>query len=117
MITLRSPGNPVTCVSLYDVTYQEVSRGVPLSKLVQASLRYFFTLTDELDTCSEYEIRVSAVIGDKYSGEQIETVITDPDDNTSDKLQPIIIPSSNSVSAKLNGFDTFDCVKNKVMIT
>jgi len=107
--------SPVKCASLYDVSYQTVSGGKTISKQVQASQANSIILTDGLQPCSEYEIRVSAVIGDEYSEENMVTFLTPPQTNAAEKLEPVTQITSNSVIARWNGFEELSCISEYIV--
>ena len=102
--------SPVQCALSYDVTYQRVSGGTAASGQVLASTGNTFGVMEGLDPCSEYEIRVSAVIGDEYSEENILTFSTLPDIKSAENLDPIIKPEINSVLARWRGFEKLSCI-------
>jgi len=102
--------SPVKCSLSYDVTYQEVTGGKAVSKQVLASMGNTLTVTEGIAPCSEYEIRVSAVIGDEYSDEIVATYSTLPKTNSGDNLAPIIEPDINSVLVRWKGFESLSCV-------
>jgi hypothetical protein len=68
-----------------------------------------------IESCSEYDFKVVAVIGDKYSDETLETFITHPGVNAAEKLKPIIIPTSQGITAKWKGFEKLSCINNYVV--
>jgi len=103
---------PAKCASLYDVSYQTVTRGKTISKQVQGNS---IILTDGLEPCNEYEIRVSAVIGDEYSEENIVTFLTPPQTNAAGKLEPVTQITSNSVVARWNGFKQLSCISEYIV--
>jgi len=101
---------PVQCAISYDVTYQKVTGGKAVSKQVLASHGSSLSLIDAIDSCSEYEIRVAAVIGDEYSEENVMTISTAPEIHSAEKLDPIINPKTNSVQANWRGFEKLSCI-------
>jgi len=103
------------CTSVYDVTYQKVTGGETFSRQVQSSKGNSIILTDGLESCSEYEVRVSAVIGDEYSDENIVTFSTPPAKNAADKLEPISEPTINSVISKWKGFEKLPCISEYIV--
>merc|ERR1719350_2236211 len=58
---------PSICANFYDVTYQKLAGGKSVSVQTEVSNENSIIINDDLDSCSEYEIRVTAVIGDEYS--------------------------------------------------
>jgi len=113
--TVEISWTPSKCVHSYDVTYQKVTGGKIFSKQVQASKESSITLTDVLDTCSEYEVRVVAVIGDEYSDENIVTFSTPPAQNAAQILLPLTELTFNSVIAKWKGFEKLSCISEYVV--
>lgn len=106
---------PSKCASMYDVTYQKVTGGEAISKQVQASHENSILLVDGLVSCSEFEIRVSAVIGDEYSDEAVLSFTTAPEINAAQRLEPLAVPSPNSVIAKWKGFEKLSCISKYIV--
>lgn len=107
---LKVSWTPSKCSSLYDITYQNVADGTTVSKQHEDTSENSIIISDELVSCSEYEIRVSAIIGDEYSEESIVTFSTQPEQNAVERLQPIITASENSIIAKWKGFEKLSCI-------
>eukprot|EP00090_Calanus_glacialis_P038230 TRINITY_DN6681_c1_g1_i1.p1 TRINITY_DN6681_c1_g1~~TRINITY_DN6681_c1_g1_i1.p1 ORF type:complete len:594 (+),score=118.67 TRINITY_DN6681_c1_g1_i1:126-1907(+) len=106
---------PVKCAVSYDVTYQKVMGGKAMSKQVEASHGNSISIIDGLDTCSEYEIRVTAVIGDEYSEENIVTFSTPPETNAVERLEPMMHATHNSLVSRWRGFEKLSCISEYVV--
>lgn len=97
-----------TCSHMYDVTYEELSgAGETLSRQVEGSV---VTLTG-LQACSEYEVRVTAVTGQEYSEGRAALFYTLPSYSAAEKLEPVLITTTDSVTAQWKGFEKLSCVK------
>ena len=82
------------CAEMYDVTYEKVSGGEEsFSQQVKGGLARL----EGLDSCSEYEVRVSAVLGQEYSEEVTGLVSTAPGFYAAERLQPSLSPSMVSI--------------------
>merc|ERR1719266_428480 len=66
---------------------------------------------DGLDSCSEYEVRVTAVTGQEYSEEATTIVSTAPGYYAAEKLEPEISSTTNSLTATWKAFEKLSCVK------
>ena len=96
------------CAEMYDVTYEKVSGGEEsFSQQVKGGLARL----EGLDSCSEYEVRVSAVLGQEYSEEVSALVSTAPGFYAAERLQPSLSPSMNSLTATWKAFEKLSCVK------
>ena len=60
---------PYPCADLYDVSYQQVQGWDIISEQVNATDRPSLTLRDGMETCTctEYDVKVTAVIEEEYS--------------------------------------------------
>jgi hypothetical protein len=103
---------PSPCADLYDVTYQKFTDGESFSKQAVATESPAITLSEGIEFCSEYDFKVAAVIGEEYSEETLETFITHPDRNAAEKLEPILIPSTQGITAKWKAFEKLSCITN-----
>merc|ERR1719232_450269 len=45
---------------------------------------------ENLESCQEYEVSVTAILGEEYSDEAKMTFMTNPDPEVADRLQPVI---------------------------
>lgn len=106
---------PSSCANMYDVTYQKVAGGKSVSIQREATNENSLIITDELDSCSEYEIRVTAVIGDEYSEENIVTFSTPPETNAVERLEPMMHATHNSLVSRWRGFEKLSCISEYVV--
>jgi len=97
------------CATLYDITYQNIADGNTASEQTDTELNSVI-ISDNIEYCSEYEIRVTAIIGDQYSEESIATFSTQPELNAIEKVKPILQSDDNSVIAKWKGFEKLPCI-------
>ena len=96
------------CAEMYDITYERVSGGgESFSKQVKGGMARL----EGLDSCSEYEVRVSAVLGQEYSEEVTTLVSTAPGFYAAERLDPDLTPSMNSLKATWKAFEKLSCVK------
>jgi len=97
------------CASLYDITYQNIADGKTASEQTDTEQNSVI-ISDDIEYCSEYEVRVTAIIGDEYSEESIKTFSTQPELNAIEKVKPILQSDENSVIAKWKGFEKLPCI-------
>lgn len=104
---LKVSWTPSQCATLYDVTYQNVADGKTASQQTEGTS---LVINDNIQSCSEYEIRVTAIIGEEYSEESIVTFSTQPVINAVEKVNPIMQSDENSLIAKWKGFEKLSCI-------
>ena len=97
-----------SCAEMYDVTYEKVSPG---EESFSQQVRGGRVRLEDLDSCSEYEVRVSAVLGEQYSEEVTILVSTAPGFYAAERLNPVMTPSMNSLKATWKAFEKLSCVK------
>jgi len=97
------------CATLYDVTYQNIVDGKTASEQTDTELNSVI-ISDNIAYCSEYEIRVTALIGDEYSEESIVAFSTQPTQDAIEIVKPILQSTDNSVIAKWKGFEKLSCI-------
>jgi hypothetical protein len=107
---------PSPCADLYDVSYQQVQGGQIISEQVLTSDRPSLTLRDGIETCTEYDVKVSAVIGEEYSDAREKRFGSSPLENQAKMLEVTVVSFLNAVFAKWNTFKQLSCVK-KYLIT
>ena len=97
------------CADMYDVTYEKLSgsSAESFSQQVEGSS----VRLDGLDSCSEYEVRVTAVTGQEYSEEATTIVSTAPGFYAAEKLEPSLSPTTDSLTATWKAFEKLSCVK------
>jgi hypothetical protein len=112
---VRVSWTPSICANFYDVTYQKLAGGKSMSVQREASNENSLIINDDLDSCSEYEIRVTAVIGDEYSEENVLTFSTPPEQNAVERLEPIIQTTQNSLLSRWKGLEKLSCISEYVV--
>jgi len=96
------------CADMYDVTYEKLSGAAEsFSQQVEGSS----VRLDGLDSCSEYEVRVTAVTGQEYSEEATTIVSTAPGFYAAEKLEPSLSLTTDSLTATWKAFEKLSCVK------
>lgn len=97
-----------TCAEMYDVTYERLSGGEEtFSQQVEGGR----VVLSGLHSCSEYEVRVTAVLGHEFSEEATVLVFTSPGYYAAEKLTPTITSTTNSVTAKWRAFEKLSCIR------
>jgi len=96
------------CADMYDVTYEKLSgEAESFSQQVEGSS----VRLEGLDSCSEYEVRVTAITGQEYSEEATTIVSTAPGYYAAEKLEPSLSATTNSITATWRAFEKLSCVK------
>jgi len=113
--SLKISWKPSECVSSYDLTYLSVSSGQSFTKEIEPSEMPSTTLSESITSCSEYEIKVTSIIGDKYSQESIITYVTQPLPSDAQRINPKVTSSTDSVSVSWNGFAQLSCFTKYTM--
>ena len=108
--------SPVHCVDMYDVTYQPVTGGDTFSRQVFASEEPEIVISDGIESCSEYEVKVAAVTGEEYSDEAVAVFSTKPENTVAERLEPDIKPSLHGVTIMWDTFAKLSCIE-KYMVT
>ena len=103
--------SPAHCVDMYDVTYQPVSGGDTYSRQVFASKDPEIVISDGIESCSEYEVKVAAVTGDEYSDDAVAVVSTKPEITVAERLEPDITPSTHGVTIMWDTFAKLSCIE------
>ena len=103
---------PSQCADLFDITYQKVTDGETFSKQILSTETPSITLEDGIESCSEYDFKVTAVIGKEYSEDTLDNFITHPEANAAQKIYPLLIPSTQGITTKWKAFDKLPCVKD-----
>merc|ERR1711915_232221 len=100
---------PSECISSYDVTYLSVSTGESITKEIEVTEEPSVIFSDGIESCSEYEIKVTSIIGDKYSQESVITYVTKPLPTDAQRIDLKVTSSKDSVSVPWNGFAQLSC--------
>merc|ERR1711915_26194 len=100
---------PSECISSYDVTYLSVSTGESITKEIKVTEEPSVIFSEGIESCSEYEIKVTSIIGDKYSQESVITYVTKPLPTDAQRINFKVTSSTDSVSVSWNGFAQLSC--------
>ena len=95
------------CAQLYEVTYERLGGGETFSQQVASS----HLQLSGLESCTEYEIRVTALLDQQYSEEATTLATTSPNHYAAKKLEPLISTTTDSVTAQWQAFEKLSCVK------
>jgi len=104
--------DPVDCASDYEVTYRKITvDDIPYtSQIVDTNT---IVLEEGIDTCSEYELSLSSMAGDRYSDDEATTEFhIPPAYSAAEKLNPTIIPGITSMEASWNAWEKLSCVES-----
>jgi len=97
---------PSHCAQSYEVVYRPIeAKTIKTIKTVNSRI-----MLDGLDSCQEYEVTVVPQLGDQDGDEIIDTFMTYPSEDEAEKLEPIIVPSTESVSVKWRGSEKLSCI-------
>ena len=58
---------------------------------------------------------MTAVIGKEYSEDTLDNFITHPEVNAAQKIDPLLIPSTQGITTKWKAFDKLPCVKDYIV--
>ena len=102
-----------SCTELYVVSCERVSgEGGGFSQKVKGNR----TRLEGLESCTDYEVSVIAVLGHLHSKVASALVSTIPGFDAVDQLDPILQPSENSLTATWIAYEKLNCVK-KYLVT
>lgn len=99
--------SPSHCADTYDLSYRMVGHSDYTTKTVESN---FAIISETLEICEEFEVLLSAVLGDEYSDEQTVTFTSAPDDNVSDRLEPEVEVKTNSAIVRWKGSEKLSCI-------
>ena len=77
---------PSPCVQFYYLSYRQGTSHTWKSRKVPLTDRPSLLISDGLESCSEYEIKIISAIADSYSRETTKLFTTSPDSRAADKL-------------------------------
>lgn len=101
--------DPVECATSYEVKYKKFNEEE--DKFITKDIEENNLLLEEgVDSCSDYELIVTAVIGDSFSEEESTDFSTPPGINAAQKLNPSVAPSIDSVKVNWEAWDKLSCV-------
>ena len=88
---------PSHCAGSYDVIYSPIGGEVSTVQAVESEI-----VLENLESCQEYEVSVTAILGEEYSDEAKMTFMTNPDPEVNTEEVPLM-----QVEEKANGSITF----------
>jgi len=104
--------DPVECATSYEVKYKKFTEEDD-QFIYKDSETNSLILEDGIDTCSDYEIIVTAVVGtDIVSEETFSEFHTPPGTDAAQKLDPTIEPGLDSVKIKWEAWEKLSCVSD-----
>jgi hypothetical protein len=77
-----------------------VTDGGTFSKQILATENPSINLEDGIESCSEYDFKVTAVIGKEYIEDTLDNFIPHPKANAVQKIEPLLIPSTQGITTK-----------------
>jgi len=101
---------PVECATSYEITYKKILDDESSIMTVTTETNSVI-LSDGIDTCSEYEVFVSAVTGEAYSDSDSIDIFTPPAGDAASRLTPSINAGTSSVDISWEGWEKLACVK------
>ena len=99
---------PSPCADVYDITYQRVDDGEPVSLQTSAT---HATLREGIEDCSEYDYKISASTGTEYSDDTVATIITHPRIDAAASLEPQVSPTTHGLTVRWKGYEKLPCIK------
>ena len=106
---------PTPCAEVYDLTYQKVTNGEMFSVQIASTDNPQITLTEGRESCSEYDIKLTSVIGNEYSKDCVKSFTTNPELHVASKLEPILLPATEGITAKWRAYEELPCVEEYVV--
>ena len=95
------------CVDGYELSYRLV--GDSVYKNIKAD-KNVAQLPATLEVCQEYEVLVSAMLGEEYSQDGDLTFTTLPDLSVSDRLEPEVEADTQGATVKWKGSEKLSCI-------
>ena len=77
---------PSSCVEFYYLSYRQTTSNTWKSRKVTALDRPSLLISDDVESCMEYEIKIISAIADSYSSESIKYFTTSPKHQAAEKL-------------------------------
>jgi len=102
--------DPVECATSYEITYKKILDDEAPFVTVTSETNSV-TLSDQIDTCSEYEVNVAAITGEAYGDAESVEFFTQPASDAVQKLSPTINPDMTSVEISWEGWEKLSCVE------
>ena len=99
--------SPSPCVENYDVSYRAAGQEEYTNTNVMGNSE---TITETLPPCQEFEVVVTAVVGEEFSQYQTTTFTTPPDVSVSSRLEPLVSAGPESVSVRWAASEKLSCI-------
>jgi len=99
--------SPSYCVENYDVSYRPAGESEYINTNVQGNS---YTITDSLPACQEFELVVTAVVGEEFSQYDTTTFTTLPDISVSSRLNPLVSPGTASATVRWAASEKLSCI-------
>ena len=99
--------SPSYCVENYDVSYRPAGESEYINTNVQGNS---YTITDSLPSCQEFELVVTAVVGEEFSQYDTTTFTTLPDVSVSSRLNPLVSPGTASATVRWAASEKLSCI-------
>lgn len=96
------------CVDTYDLSYKLM--GDSQYKTMPVVKKNFAQISEPLDICQEYEVLLSAVLGEEFSLDQSVTFTTLPDLEVSDRLEPEVEAGTEWATVRWEGSEKLSCI-------
>jgi len=97
--------DPSHCAGSYDVLYSPIGGEVRTVQAVNPEI-----VLENLESCQEYEVSVTAILGEEYSDEAKMTFMTNPDTEVADRLQPEIEAGTDNVLIRWRASERLSCI-------
>ena len=97
--------DPSHCAGSYDVLYSPIGGEVRTVQALESEI-----VLENLESCQEYEVSVTAILGEEYSDEAKMTFMTSPDPEVADRLQPVIEAGTDSVHVQWRASERLSCI-------
>ena len=101
---------PSACSQSYLVSYRSLPGGETVSREVAASSRPSLLLTDNLQPCTEYEVKVVAALGGTYSQETTKIITTAPTQTSADRLEIKVTPGRDHATVRWSPGRDLPCI-------
>ena len=102
---------PSSCVEFYYLSYRQTTSNTWQSRKVTALDRPSLLISDDVESCTEYEIKIISAIADSYSSETIKYFTTSPQSQAADKLNVSISNvEKHDVSIRWTPHEDLPCV-------
>lgn len=96
------------CADNYEVTYYPMIRGSGKTESFP-HVGERMTLTN-LESCQEYQLSIISVAGDEWSEETNAIMMTSPETDVADRLEPLVEAGTDHVQVKWRGSEKLSCI-------